>query len=96
MKYKAILRTGYDGWHITYTEFEAFNKFKAFEKLLKNFDTALSAEAIQEENITDFETLVNIYSLNANCDGGDDEILLLLQNNKVIYQSEFAKIENIL
>ena len=91
--YRAIIRTGYDGWNVTYTEFRAKSKFDAFAKLLNKYDTPLDAGAIQEENITDFETLVNIYKLNANCDGGFDEILLLLQKDNILFQDDHMFID---
>lgn len=97
MQYKAILRTGYDGWNVTYTEFTAPNKFKAFEKLLQNFTTVLDAEAIQEENITDYDTLLDKYAefSNAGYDGGYDEILFLFENNNIVFQSEFGFVKAI-
>ena len=63
MKYRAVLRTEteYDEFGISYYEFNADSDFHAFAKLLKNYNTYLDYEIIEEENITDFETLVNVY-----------------------------------
>lgn len=84
MKYRAVLRTGYDGWGMSYYEFNADSDFHAFAKLLKNYTTYLDYEAIEEENITDFETLVNVYKQGEG-DGGFDEILLLMKGKMTVF-----------
>lgn len=84
MKYRAVLRTGYDGFGVSYYEFNADSDFHAFAKLLKNYDTYLDYESIEEENITDFETLVNVYKQNED-DGGYDEILLLMKGKTTVF-----------
>ena len=91
--YRAIIRIGYDGWDVAYTEFRAQSRFDAFVKLLNKYNTYLSPEAIEEENITDFHNLIEVYKKAGNCDGGFDEILLLLEKDNILFQDDHMFID---